>query len=201
MASEPLTFGLILAGGQSRRCGGRDKAWLRLAGRSLFCHVHKRLRPQVDQVLVSANRHLWAYARLGLLSVTDAPSWSGCGPLAAIASTLTLYPHVRLAVVPVDCPQAPRDHVSLLSAALASGANAAALCSGPQRQPLFALLSPRVLPSAIAALESGRIPSMSDWLDGVGAEWIDYDDADGMSFANVNRIEDLHKLEAQCARA
>lgn len=199
MTVEHPTFGLILAGGQGRRCGGRDKAWLRLAGRPLFCHVHQRLHPQVDRVLVSANRHRWAYRRLGVRSVADVPRWSGCGPLAAIASALTLFPMVRLAVAPVDCPMMPRDHVRLLSAALASGAVAAALCNGARRQPLFALLSPMVLPAAIAALESARIPAMRDWLDGLGAEWIDYDDADGVTFANVNRIEDLRELERLCA--
>lgn len=193
-------LGLILAGGQGRRCGGRDKAWLRLHGRPLLWHAHERLQPQVGQVLVSANRHRWAYARLGLDSLGDAPQWPQRGPLAAIASAWQRFPAAWLAVMPVDCPLAPRDHVQRLQTALASGAPAAALHDGRRQQPLFALLSPTLAEAAVAALQASRLPSMRDWLDSQGTQWIDYPDPHGTVFANINRIDDLHDLETACKR-
>ena len=48
-------FGVILAGGQARRMGGADKAFVTLAGRPLIAHVLDRLEPQVERVLISAN--------------------------------------------------------------------------------------------------------------------------------------------------
>ena len=198
--SSPATLGLILAGGQGRRIGGRDKAWLRLHGRPLICHVQQRLQPQVTQVLVSANRHRWAYARLGLDSLADAPQWSQRGPLAAVASAWERHPTAWLAIVPVDCPLAPRDQVQRLRAALATGGHAAALRSGDRQQPLFGPLSPALATAAISALRDARPPSMRQWLDDQGAQWIDYPDPDGCVFANINRIDDLHFLERACKR-
>lgn len=192
--SPPATLGLILAGGQGRRIGGRDKAWLRLHGRPLICHVRQRLQPQVTQILVSANRHRWAYARLGLDSLADAPQWSQRGPLAAVASAWERHPDTWLAIVPVDCPLAPHDHVQRLRAALATGGHAAALRRGDRPQPLFALLSPALAAAAVSALHDVRPPSMRQWLDDQGAQWIDYPDPDGCVFANINRIDDLHCL-------
>ena len=54
-AGDLRIIGVILAGGQARRMGGRDKAFLPLAGRHLIAHVLDRLDPQVDRVLISAN--------------------------------------------------------------------------------------------------------------------------------------------------
>jgi molybdenum cofactor guanylyltransferase len=114
------TLGLILAGGRGSRIGGRDKAWLRLAGRPLLCHARERLAGQVDSVAISANRHLWCYRSLGLVATPDPPPWRHCGPLAGIATALATYPHTYLAVVPVDVPMAPRNHVAVLARALAA---------------------------------------------------------------------------------
>lgn len=192
-------FGLILAGGQGRRCGGRDKAWLRFRGKPLLCHAVERLQPQVDRLLISANRHRWAYDRLGLTTVADAPVWAQRGPLAAIASAFARHPKSRLVITPVDCPGAPRDHVQRLMAAVDAGAPAAALHDGVRPQPLFAVLSATVQPAAVAALISDRPPSMRDWLRAQGVCWVDYPDPDGSVFANINRMDDLQRLEAECA--
>jgi hypothetical protein len=51
----PVT-GLVLAGGEGRRMGGVDKGLLLLGGQPLVARVAARLRPQVDKLLLSANR-------------------------------------------------------------------------------------------------------------------------------------------------
>ena len=73
-----LRYGVVLAGGQSRRMGGEDKAALRLAGRPLIAHVIDRLAPQVDR-LVIAGRHDYG---TGLATVGDDPRMAG--PVAAL---------------------------------------------------------------------------------------------------------------------
>lgn len=73
-----LRYGVVLAGGQSRRMGGEDKAALRLAGRPLIAHVIDRLAPQVDR-LVIAGRHDYG---TGLATVGDDPLMAG--PVAAL---------------------------------------------------------------------------------------------------------------------
>jgi molybdopterin-guanine dinucleotide biosynthesis protein A len=212
------TIGLILAGGASRRFGGRDKAWQRCAGRPLACHAIARLAPQVDVIVASANRHRWAWRRLGVDTVVDDPAWRGRGPLAAIASTfgwLAADPRrapdtfdaagatvtgaeltMRLATVPVDAPRAPPDFVARLSLALDRGASAAALVGAGRRQPLFALLSSAVAPAARAALREPQPPSMQAWLDDVGAAWIEGPWPAG-AFSNVNTPAELAAVEAE----
>ncbi len=194
-------LGVVLAGGQGRRCGGRDKAWLRLRGRPLLCHAVERLCAQVEQVVVSANRHRWACRRLGLASIPDPAQWAGRGPLAAIAAAWMHYPGRTLAIVPVDCPLAPVNHVAKLRAVLAGGVPVAALRCGGRVQPLFALIAPVLEEDAIAALQSPRPPPMWQWLEAAGVSWLDWPDPDGWTFANINRLDDLRDLEAACARA
>jgi molybdopterin-guanine dinucleotide biosynthesis protein A len=171
--------------------GGRDKAWLDLHGRPLLCHALEHLAPQVDVVVVSANRHRWACHRLGLPTIADRPRWCGFGPLAAIAGALADLKPARLALVPVDVPNAPRQQVALLAAALSATVPAAALRVGDRRQPLFALLDGSLAAHAAAALDRPRAPSVQGWLDEVGAAWIDLPDA--QRFANINEPADLER--------
>lgn len=189
------TIGLILAGGASRRFGGRDKAWLKLHGRPLLCHAHATLAPQVDRLIVSANRHRWACRRLGLAAIADREPWRGRGPLAAIATALHERRCDRLALLPVDVPMAPRDYVARLAAALDSGAAAAAAFDGRRRQPLIALLRSDLAPAAADALEREHVPSMQHWLDRVGVRWIEFFDA-ADAFANINTPDDLAQAQA-----
>ncbi|HTJ94962.1 MAG TPA: molybdenum cofactor guanylyltransferase [Pararobbsia sp.] len=66
--------GLILAGGQGSRMGGVDKGLELLQGRPLVEYAIERLRPQVGTLIISANRHIEAYARYGFPVITDRPA-------------------------------------------------------------------------------------------------------------------------------
>lgn len=196
------TLGLILAGGASRRMGGRDKAWLRWQAKPLVCHAFQRLAPQVDAVAVSSNRHFWAYRRLGLDCIPDSPAWRGRGPLAAIATALQLRAPMRLAIVPVDAPCAPVDHIARLVAALDRGVSAAAIHDGDQHQPLFALLNGDLASAAVETVSRESPPSMRDWLDAVGTKWVGMS-AQPETFANINTPDELRRLrmaDRSCAR-
>ncbi|HEX5538881.1 MAG TPA: NTP transferase domain-containing protein, partial [Methylophilaceae bacterium] len=48
--------GVILAGGKSRRMGGVDKGLMEFLGKPMVAHVIQRLAPQVDEILINANR-------------------------------------------------------------------------------------------------------------------------------------------------
>ena len=68
MAEAPIT-GLVLAGGAARRLQaahpGADKGLLPLSGRPLIAWVIDNLAPQVQSLVISANRHLDDYRQLG----------------------------------------------------------------------------------------------------------------------------------------
>ena len=75
-------FGVVLAGGQSRRFGS-DKALVQLAGQTLLDHALGRLEEWCDAVVI-AGREV-----AGRRCVADWPR-AGMGPLGGIASALRL---------------------------------------------------------------------------------------------------------------
>ncbi|HCN68163.1 MAG TPA: molybdenum cofactor guanylyltransferase MobA, partial [Candidatus Accumulibacter sp.] len=60
--SDSGISGVILAGGLGRRMGGVDKGLQELHGRPLVAWVIERLAPQVDELLINANRNAQRYA-------------------------------------------------------------------------------------------------------------------------------------------
>ena len=110
--ARPTLTAIILAGGRASRLGGLDKGLLPLAGRPLIGWVMERLRPQVDSIVISANRNLDRYAALGAPVVPDHHPYQP-GPLAGILAGARLTTAEWLLVAPCDTP--------LLPANLASG--------------------------------------------------------------------------------
>ncbi|HIC25723.1 MAG TPA: molybdenum cofactor guanylyltransferase, partial [Gammaproteobacteria bacterium] len=51
--------------------GGEDKGLVSLGNRPMLAWVLERFAPQVDEVLISANRNLERYAEFGRRIVTD----------------------------------------------------------------------------------------------------------------------------------
>lgn len=83
--------GLILAGGEARRMQGQDKGLVKFKNKPLIEYVIASLKPQVDELWISANRHLEEYRALGLPVIMDLPEFKGMGPLAGLVS---LLPHL-----------------------------------------------------------------------------------------------------------
>ena len=65
------TVGLILAGGQARRMGGADKAFLKLGGETLIERAIARARPQTGELIINANGDLERFASLGCEVILD----------------------------------------------------------------------------------------------------------------------------------
>ena len=117
--------GIILSGGEGQRTGGADKGLLPYAPQNengggamtLVEAVFKSFRPQVDELVLSANRNLEHYRRLGVPVYKDTlPPYQG--PLAGIHAALAGCQHPIIAVVPCDGPEIPEDLVLRLAAAL-----------------------------------------------------------------------------------
>jgi molybdenum cofactor guanylyltransferase len=147
--------GLILAGGRGSRLGGEDKGLVCLGRQPLVAHVIERLAPQVQHLMVSANRNLERYALLCPQVIHDElPDYQG--PLAGILAGLRVSPLPWVMVVPCDAPHLPGDLVQRLvtAATQTSGPVVAAGQNGPE--PAFALW-PRSLADALARwLASGQ---------------------------------------------
>ena len=101
MTHKPV-YGLILAGGKSRRLG-RDKALLPRDGRSQLAHLAALLGACVDQVFVSTrpdqqdDKERGRYAQI-------VDRYADLGPVAGILSALETSPDADWLVVACDLP-------------------------------------------------------------------------------------------------
>jgi molybdopterin-guanine dinucleotide biosynthesis protein A len=116
---EP-TYGLLLAGGLSRRMGGGDKPLRTIGGRSILARVIGRMAPQCTGLLLNANGDPRRFASFGLPVMADGvPDFAG--PLAGILAGLDWLadhsPEIGWMVsVAGDTPFIPMDLVARLHA-------------------------------------------------------------------------------------
>ncbi|WP_219598559.1 MULTISPECIES: molybdenum cofactor guanylyltransferase MobA [Aeromonas] len=157
--SEPRTdtfpvSAVILAGGRATRMGGEDKGWVALAGRPLIDHVLERLRPQVDEVLINANRSQTRYQALAPVISDDNNDY--LGPLAGMQAGLAAAHHDWVLFVPCDGPALPHDLMSRFRAALTPDTELVVAHDGDWLQPVVTLLHKSLLPSLTHALAEGE---------------------------------------------
>ena len=186
--SAPIT-GVILAGGAGRRMGGVDKGLQELDGQPLVERVLVRLAPQVNRVLISANRNRERYAGFGYPVLGDAiPGYAG--PLAGLQAALAHAVTPLLVSAPCDSPFLPADLVARLRAGLeANAADLAVARAGGRVHRAFCLLRRELRPGLDAFLASGE-RRVGLWHASLKVVEVDFDD-EAEAFANVNTLEDL----------
>jgi molybdenum cofactor guanylyltransferase len=185
--------GIVLAGGQSRRMGGMDKGLITFRGRPLIAHVLQRLALQVDEILISANRNLEAYAEFGYRVIPDAIG-GFAGPLAGLQCGLQEATHPLVLTVPCDVPMLPQDLVERLASALqASGAQLSVAFTASGTQPVFSLCRKEVLPGLDSYLGDGgrKVQAWQAELDTVQVSFEDEAEA----FMNINTLQERDAAE------
>ncbi len=191
--------GVILAGGKARRMGGQDKGLLPLLGRPMIEYVLDALAPEVDRVLINANRNEAIYSRYGVPVVPDLiPDYAG--PLAGIAAAMAAAETDSVLSVPCDGPVLPGGLVSRLAAALSRHrAEIATVHDGSRLQPVYALLSRSLLSSLNEYLENeGR--KIDRWYEQHRLTIVDFSDQPH-AFANINTKEELLAAESRLAES
>ena len=181
--------GIVLAGGQGRRMGSVDKGLALLLGRPMAAHVIERFAPQVDEILINANRNMTEYMALGYAVIPDAIG-GYAGPLAGLHVGLTHAAHPLVATVPCDSPFLPHDLVARLSSALSdSAADIAVARTFEQPHPVFAVVRRGVLPHLTQFLQEGG-RKIDAWYATLKAIEVAFDDqAD--AFRNINTADEL----------
>ena len=111
MANKPV-YGLVLAGGQSRRMG-RDKALLQRGGQSQLAFAMSVVTECVDRVFVSTRVDQTNDAeRAQFDQIVD--RYDDMGPVAGILTALEDYPEVDWLVVACDLPNISVETMQLL---------------------------------------------------------------------------------------
>ena len=188
----------ILAGGAGSRFGGQDKGWIELKGRPLVQWTLDAVRPQVRDVVISANRHLERYRALGVMVIGDRTEAADAGavgyegPFAGMVRLLGALRREWLLCVPCDAVRlAPDLSRRLLAAATAKGAELAVLRDAHGLHPTFCLVHASLAADALRAFDAGeRAPRR--WFERHRAACLD-----GPTPLNLNTPEALRALELE----
>ena len=182
MSADDLKIGVILAGGQSRRMGGFDKAEFLFNGARLVDHVLARLAPQVDYMVLSARSDY--ETGLDIIADTDnAPSGPAGGFISVAHALAKSHSSAEYFYsVPVDAPLCPDDLIARLGAA-----GGPAIARSPSGlQPTFGRWPIKPLATGLSGM--GASISLQKLALICEAAYIDFETDD--PFLNINRPRD-----------
>jgi molybdenum cofactor guanylyltransferase len=204
IAPQDIT-GLILAGGRGSRMGGVDKGLQNFNGIPLALHTLMRLGPQVESVMVNANRNLSAYESFGASVWPDA-SADFAGPLSGFLVGLERAETPYVLTVPCDTPRLPLDLAERLAEALIREDADIAMAAAPETddqgqtqirtQPVFCLLKIELSESLVKFTHAGG-RKIDAWTAQHKTVLVPFDapSDDPLAFANVNTLTELQTLE------
>jgi molybdenum cofactor guanylyltransferase len=184
-------YGIVLAGGLSRRMGGGDKALQILGGMSLLARVVAALRPQCGGLVLNANGDPARLAEFELpIAADDVAGFKG--PLAGILAGLDwIAAHHRDAEfalsTPADTSFLPNDlGVRLKDARAHNNAVTACASSGGRTHPLIALWPIAIRRDLRHALVEEDMRKAGDFLQRYPRAIADWPVAPFDPFFNVN---------------
>ncbi|RLT92640.1 molybdenum cofactor guanylyltransferase MobA [Ketobacter sp.] len=188
MSKPKDVTGVILAGGEGRRMGGEDKGWVPLQGLPLIQRAIERLQPQVEHIVISANRNLAAYEALGYPIYHDNTPY--LGPLGGIAACLKHIETEYALVVPTDAPLIPLNLVETLCRHRPAKL---ILCEDQRRlQPLFGLYHRSLATSIDDFLQAGD-RKLTLWCERQHPTRVTI--GDNEAFTNLNTPSELSEFE------
>ena len=196
--TPPKITALIIAGGRGSRMGSVDKGLQLFKGKPMVAHVLERLSPQVDEVIINANRSIEQYAAFGHRVVPDAID-GFAGPLAGLHVGMTQATTTLLATVPCDSPFLPLDLVTRLHTAMELGnVDLAVAKTYDQAHPVFCLVKRDLEPHLREFLASGQ-RKIDKWYATLRVVEVQFDDQES-AFANINTEVELRELESTRAK-
>ncbi len=186
---------IILAGGRGSRLNNQDKGLITLDGKPLIEHVIDCLAAEVNDIIISANRHQEQYRQYSKHVIADDDALSFQGPLAGIASCLPHCQQPLALVTSCDVPILPAGLTSRLLDSLAE--NDVSVCEVDGRLQAVFIVRTRCLPEILHALKAGEA-SLMRWIKQQPHSVVRFDEP-APAFVNVNTETDLHRLEPHVA--
>ncbi|TQV71672.1 molybdenum cofactor guanylyltransferase [Aliikangiella marina] len=181
--------GLILSGGEGRRVSGKDKGLLHFKERLLIELQIEWLQGQVDDIIISANRNLDDYQRLGFAVVSD-DSAGHLGPLHGVKQGLEKATSPWVFVHPVDLPNLPKDFIERIVQPLNDEFSVYYFATKERSHFLTMLINKRCSQRLNSYLANGGA-RVKDFLQEVRAKKIVTDLSEDC-FANLNNLSDYN---------
>lgn len=176
---------VVLAGGQSRRMQGGDKALALIGGERMIDRVLRRVSAQVPKVLLSAP-HDYDTCLVAVPDLADGPA-GPVGAVRAVALHLAARGIAGFVTVPVDAPFVPCDLVPRLAA---SAPVAMAQTNGTW-QPAFALWNVAAVVAALPPERCAQKWSLRRLGEELNAAPVAF--ADAGALMNVNTLQELEQ--------
>ena len=187
MSGAERVAAVILAGGQGRRMGGVDKGLVEYQGRPLIEWALAILAPQVDELVISANRNLGVYAAYGHRVLPDTlPDFPG--PLAGVLAAMQAVAADWLVVTPCDTPHLPDDLVARLLSAAQNEQVVLAVAVDPARSHHTCFIVRTDQRDSLAAFLAAGERAVRHWQATLPSATVRFDAA---HFANFNQPQDL----------
>ena len=184
----------ILCGGAGMRLGGREKALIEVAGKSLLARLLERLKPAFSEIVLSTNRpELFAWS--GLPCAPDRLTVRS--PLAGLHGILKSIRAPKALVIGCDMPGAS---LGLAERLAREDADVSMPVSPSGDEPLHAIYAKTCVPAIERQAADGHW-KMTDFLPNVRAVRVPADPAAWTEgplppFFNLNTPEDLKRLES-----
>jgi molybdenum cofactor guanylyltransferase len=187
---------VILAGGRATRMNGVDKGLVSFNHQPLIAHVIALISPQVDEILINANREIGQYQAFGYPVFQDITS-DFIGPLAGFQVGIIHAKHDFLLTIPCDAPKLPNDLAARLYKALTQhSADIAVAKSAGNTHPVVSLCNKACLSSLTRYIESGG-RKVSAWQKSLRYVEVDFTDSGQPTinaFTNLNTFDDVATL-------
>ena len=175
---------VILAGGQGRRMGGRDKGLLMCADKPIIEHILAAIHPQCQRIIINANRHIDDYLAYGYPVINDDLN-DFQGPLAGIAVGLAHTDTPLMMTLPCDAPMLPNNLVQRLKQVMQQHkADISVVHDGERMQPMYALMQTHLASHLQDFLNSGE-RQVKQWYAQHHLQTVDCSDV-ASYFQNIN---------------
>jgi molybdopterin-guanine dinucleotide biosynthesis protein A len=197
---EPIqtVTGVVLAGGRASRMQGMDKGLVKLDGVALIEYVIEAVKPQVDRLLINANRNVEQYGAYGYPVIRDSVA-DYQGPLAGILTALEKIDTDLLLCVPCDSPWLPADLQQRLQISMCEhDAEISCVTDGKRLHPVFALLK-RSLRKDLANYIHGGGRAVHRWFESRRLSLVDFSQMPEL-FVNLNTQDDVLRIETHMLR-
>jgi len=184
---------VILAGGMGRRMSGADKGLLRLKNHQMIELIINILKPNVQEIIINANRNLPEYEAFGEKVVSD--SLTGYqGPLAGFEAGMAAANTSWVYTCPCDSPlQSELLLPHMVSRVADANAEIGVAHDGERSHPVFSIIKTDLLPSLQKYLQSGE-RKIDRWFDQHNLHTVDCSEF-ASSFININTDEELALAE------
>lgn len=180
---------VILCGGKAQRMNGADKGLQILIDKPLYQWVYQVISPQVNDVIINANRSLTQYAASGLTVISDDLT----GYLGPLSGMLTGLQHTKsdwVLFVPCDTPYLPVNLVEKLAAARQANTQVVYATDGERKHPTCCLLHRSLLPALNTYLQQGNRRVLG-FFKQQAYQTADFSN-EKTHFININSIDELH---------